>query len=36
MGPLKKAIGFVGFKGVLLKIKKSMSAFKNKMVHPRG
>ena len=33
---LKKAIGTAGFKGEWAKIKKSISAFKNKIVHPRG
>ena len=33
---LKKAIGTSGFKGEWAKIKKSMAAFKNRIVHPRG
>jgi YfdX protein len=33
---LKEAIGTSGFKGEWAKIKKSMSSFKNKIVHPRG
>lgn len=33
---LKKAIGTDGFKGEWAKIKKSMSALKNKIIHPRG
>lgn len=36
MDALKKAIGTDGFKGEWSKVKKSLSAFKNKIVHPRG
>ncbi len=33
---LKKAIGTYGFKGEWSKVKKSLSAFKNKIIHPRS
>ncbi len=33
---LKDAIGTSGFKGEWAKIKKSMAAFKNRIIHPRG
>ncbi len=36
MEALKKSIGTAGFEGEWLKIKKSLSSFKNKIVHPRG
>lgn len=36
MEALKKAIGTAGFKGEWIKIKKSISAFKNRVVHSRG
>jgi hypothetical protein len=36
MDALKKAIGTAGFKGEWSKVKKSISAFKNRIVHPRG
>jgi len=36
MDSLKKAIGTYGFKGEWSKVKKSLSAFKNKIVHPRS
>lgn len=36
MDALKKSIGTSGFKGEWSKIKKSIAAFKNKIVHPRG
>jgi hypothetical protein len=36
MDALKKSIGTGGFEGEWSKLKKSISAFKNKIVHPRG
>ena len=36
MDTLKKSIGTAGFKGEWLKIRKSMSAFKNKIAYPHG
>jgi hypothetical protein len=36
METLKKSIGTAGFEGEWIEIKKSLSSFKNKIVHPHG